>query len=147
MKKSDLKKVLKPIVKECIQEALIEEGLLSGVIAEVVKGLSVGQQPIVEQKQSTEERNRLANEEIQRRKTKINETRKQMLDAIGQSAYNGVNIFEGTDALSSAGTPDAPAATQGPLSGIAPGDAGVDISGLLGNGNKRIWNSLLEGKK
>ena len=147
MKKSDLKKVLKPIVKECIQEALIEEGLLSGVIAEVVKGLSAGQQPIVEQKQSTEERNRLANEEIQRRKTKINETRKQMLDAIGQSAYNGVNIFEGTDALSSAGTPDAPAATQGPLSGIAPGDAGVDISGLLGNGNKRIWNSLLEGKK
>ena len=147
MKKSDLKKVLKPIVKECIQEALIEEGLLSGVIAEVVKGLSAGQQPIVEQKQSTEERNRLANEEIQRRKTKINETRKQMLDAIGQSAYNGVNIFEGTDALSSGGTPDAPAATQGPLSGIAPGDAGVDISGLLGNGNKRIWNSLLEGKK
>ena len=147
MKKSDLKKVLKPIVKECIQEALIEEGLLSGVIAEVVKGLSAGQQPIVEQKQSTEERNRLANEEIQRRKTKINETRKQMLDAIGQSAYNGVNIFEGTDALSSGGTPDAPAAAQGPLSGIAPGDAGVDISGLLGNGNKRIWNSLLEGKK
>ena len=147
MKKSDLKKVLKPIVKECIQEALIEEGLLSGVIAEVVKGLSAGQQPIVEQKQSTEERNRLANEEIQRRKTKITETRNQMLDAIGQSAYNGVNIFEGTDALSSGGTPDAPAATQGPLSGIAPGDAGVDISGLLGNGNKRIWNSLLEGKK
>ena len=147
MKKSDLKKVLKPIVKECIQEALIEEGLLSGVIAEVVKGLSAGQQPIVEQKQSTEERNRLANEEIQRRKTKINETRKQMLDAIGQSAYSGVNIFEGTDALSSGGTPDAPAATQGPLSGIAPGDAGVDISGLLGTGNKRIWNSLLEGKK
>ena len=147
MKKSDLKKVLKPIVKECIQEALIEEGLLSGVIAEVVKGLSAGQQPIVEQKQPTEERNRLANEEIQRRKTKINETRKQMLDAIGQSAYNGVNIFEGTDALSSGGTPDAPAAPQGPLSGIAPGDAGVDISGLLGNGNKRIWNSLLEGKK
>ena len=99
MKKSDLKKVLKPIVKECIQEALIEEGLLSGVIAEVVKGLSAGQQPIVEQKQPTEERNRLANEEIQRRKTKINETRKQMLDAIGQSAYNGVNIFEGTDSL------------------------------------------------
>ena len=147
MNKSDLKKVLKPIVKECIQEALIEEGLLSGVIAEVVKGLSAGQQPIVEQKQSTEERNRLANEEIQRRKTKINETRKQMLDAIGQSAYNGENIFEGTDALSRGGTPDAPAATQGPLSGIAPGDAGVDISGLLGTGNKRIWNSLLEGKK
>ena len=147
MKKSDLKKDLKPIVKECIQEALIEEGLLSGVIAEVVKGLSAGQQPIVEQKQPTEERNRLANEEVQRRKTKINETRKQMLDAIGQSAYNGVNIFEGTDALSSGGTPDAPAATQGPLSGIAPGDAGVDISGLLGTGNKRIWNSLLEGKK
>jgi len=147
MKKSDLKKILKPLVKECIQEALLEEGLLSGVIAEVVKGLGAGQQPIVEQKQSNAERNRLANEEIQRRKTKINETRKQMLDAIDQSAYNGVNIFEGTNALSSGGNPGAPTSAQGPLSDIAPGDSGVDISGLIGSGNKRIWNSLLEGKK
>ena len=71
MKKSELKKVLKPLVKECIKEVLFEEGILSGVISEVVKGL--GTQPIVEQKQPTQNvqiDKKLIDEETKRRRAK-----------------------------------------------------------------------------
>jgi hypothetical protein len=142
MKKSELKNILKPLVKECIQEALIEEGFLSTVVSEVVKGLGSptlieaprkDTLPQVDQKHVTEEQNR--------RRAKIEETRKQMLDAIGNSTYNGVDLFEGTTPMrGDNGT------QHGALSGTDPGDAGVDISNLMGN-NKRVWNALLEGKK
>ena len=143
MKKSELKNILKPLVKECIQEALIEEGLLSTVVSEVMKGIGHAS-AIVETPQSPppprENDSRLAEEQA-RRKAKIEETRKQMLDAIGNSAYNGVDLFEVTTPMrGDTGT------QHGALSGTDPGDAGVDISNLMGN-NKRVWNALLEGKK
>jgi len=130
MKKSELKKVLKPIVKECIQEALLEEGLLSNVIAEVVKGLGATQQPIVEQKQNNDEIKKLQLEEKQKRTQKINETRKSMLDVIGNSAYNGVDLFEGTTPMRAESSATAMAS---PLASQDPGDPGVDISSLMGN--------------
>ena len=137
MKKADLKKVLKPIVKECIQQALLEEGLLSNVIAEVVKGLNV--QPLVEQVQPkppqaqvTEQK--ILDEEATRRKQKINETRKQMLDAIGKDSYNGIDLFEGTDPMRESSNP------HSPLANTDPSDAGIDISNLLGN--KKVWKTL-----
>ena len=40
MKRSEFKKLIKPIVQECIKESLLEDGLISGIIAEVVKGMS-----------------------------------------------------------------------------------------------------------
>ena len=133
MKKSDLKKILKPLVKECIQEALLEEGLLSNVIAEVVAGLGAGQQPIVEQKQNNDEINKMQLEEKKKRSQKINETRQKMLDAVGNSSYNGVDLFEGTTPLGKAGSPGEAQQAQGALSDVAPGDAGIDISNLMGN--------------
>ena len=133
MKKSDLKKILKPLVKECMQEALLEEGLLSSVIAEVVKGLGAGQQPIVEQKQNNDEINKMQLEEKKKRSKKINETRQKMLDAIGNSSYNGVDLFEGTTPLGRSGSPGEAQQAQGALSDVAPGDAGIDISNLMGN--------------
>ena len=33
----------------------------------------------------------------QKERNKLMETKRQMLDAIGADAYNGVNLFEGTD--------------------------------------------------
>ena len=97
MKKTDLKKVLKPLIKECIKETLFEEGILSSVIAEVVKGLGTTQQLVVEQKQNNEDEiKKMQLQEKQKRSQKINETRKKMLDAIGKSSYNGVDLFEGT---------------------------------------------------
>jgi len=136
MKKSELKKVLKPIVKECIQEALLEEGLLSNVIAEVVKGLGATQQPIVEQKQNNDEIKKLQLEEKQKRTQKINETRKSMLDVIGNSAYNGVDLFEGTTP-----TPSQNPQSQGPLDGVDPRDSGVDISSFMGK-SSMIWQKM-----
>ena len=149
MKKSEFKKLIKPIVKECIQESLLEEGLLANVISEVVRGMSA--QPIVEQKQpqpaqpARETESKLLEEETERRNKKIKETRRKMLDAAGAGSYNGVDLFEGTTPLKSGGASDSPAQANSPLSGIDSNDAGVDISSFMGN--KRVWNSLMEGTK
>ena len=91
MKKSELKKALKPIVKECVREMLVEEGFLSGIVSEVVKGLSTA--PLVESRQapSTPE------PQLQR----SNESREKLIQAIGRDAYNGADLFEGTEAFNS----------------------------------------------
>tara|TARA_Y100001938_G_C8073156_1_gene424371 strand:- start:302 stop:736 length:435 start_codon:yes stop_codon:yes gene_type:complete len=144
MKKTDLKKVLKPIIKECVKEALFEEGILSSVIAEVVKGLGATQQLVVEQKQDNEDEiKKMQLQEKQKRSQKINETRKNMLDAIGRSSYNGVDLFEGTAPIASAGKPGGATSPQGALSGVDPSDPGVDISGLMKNAG--AWKTLAKG--
>jgi|TARA_R110000824_G_scaffold31089_14_gene101581 hypothetical protein len=139
MKKAEFKKLIKPLVKECIQEALLEEGLLANVIAEVVKGLGAGQKPIVEQKENNDEIAKIQVEEKKKRARHIEETRKKMLTAVNASAYNGVDLFEGT-------TP-APTDTKpgSAMAGTAPNDPGVDISSLLGN--QQAWKTLASGKK
>ena len=58
-----------------------------------------------------------------------------MLDAIGREAFNGVNIFEGTTPTPPAGS----SSQQGPLSGQAPNDPGVDISDFANSG---VWKKL-----
>ena len=130
MKKSDLKKILKPLVKECIKEALVEEGLLSNVIAEVVKGLST---PLVEEKennvQQINEQQKL--KEDHKRLEKIRETKRKMLEAVGESAYNGIDLFEGTTPMRSADSPS---------TGTEPEDPGIDISALLEK--KNVWKKL-----
>ncbi len=136
MNKKELKALIKPLVKECIKEALLEEGMLSTVIAEVVKGTSG---LVVEQRsqkiQETTERALETNEDamrrLQERKVKQQNQRKQLLDAIGADAYGGVDLFEGTEPLSKGGNPNQGTQPQGALSGYAPDDSGVDISGLL----------------
>ena len=136
MKKSELKKVLKPLIKECIKEAIFEEGVLSGLISEVLKGTnSLEPSPI-----------KLTNENLiveqQERKEahmeKIKETKKKMLDAIGNESYNGVNLFEGTEPLRKGGSQGPPGAAS-PLENYAPNDPGVDISSLFSS----RWKSLV----
>ena len=146
MKKSELKKLLKPIIKQCVQEALFEDGVLSNIISEVVKGLGTPQQLVVEQRQNNDEEiKRLQQEEKQKRVQKLNETRKGMLDAIGRSSYNGVDLFEGTTPMSQGGSPGAGSSPQGALAGVDPGDSGVDISKFLGK--KNVWKALTGGGK
>ena len=124
MKTNDLKKVLKPLIKQCIKEVIFEEGVLSGIISEVMKGVDTA--PVIrEQKVVTKPANGLA-------KRKLQEQRKKMLDAIGKDSFNGVNIFEGVE-------PARESDPQSPLANIAPGDSGVDISGLF-NSN---WSKLI----
>ena len=142
MNKTQLKALIKPVVKECIQEVLIEEGLLTEVVSQVAAGMN--QQPIVENKQKKKDNN-LFNEDLQmKRKTqevnqKLQEHRKKLLDSIGKDAYNGVDLFEGTEPMKQAG---APGASHRPsVLGDDPSDAGVDISSLMGQASK-VWQAL-----
>ena len=153
MNKTQLKKLIKPVVKECIQEVLIEEGLLTEVVAQVASGMA--RQPIVETrepntrmglgKRTNIPNDNLFNEDLQmKRKTrevnqKLQEHRKKLLDSIGQDAYNGVDLFEGTEPMKQG---SAPGATHRPsVLGDDPSDAGVDISSLMGNASK-VWQAL-----
>ena len=132
MKKSQLKQILKPLVSECIKESLMEDGLISGIIAEVVKGMA-SPVTITEAKAppTDPEIGRMKRNAFNEEKTaKLQQHRSALMSAIGSQAYNGVDLFEGT-------TPVAPQASPGqqtaPLSGQAPEDPGVDISGIFGS--------------
>lgn len=136
MKRSELKALIKPIVKECIQESLLEDGVLSKVISEVAVGLSSTSQPIVEAKtpsvQPQPQKQSFGEKRESEALKNLKEQRQKMLDAIGRDSLNGVNVFEGTDPLSSVGDPARNGTPQGALSGVDPRDPGVDISDLAG---------------
>ena len=127
MNKNELKKILKPLIKECIKEVMFEDGTLSSIIAEVMRGTKQVQ-PIVEQQQYQQPQPRLETDE--EAKQRLATKRKTLMDSIDQSAYNGVNLFEGT---TPAPAPISNGATQGPLSGVASNDPGVNISNLFSN--------------
>ena len=132
MKREELRRAIKPMVKDCVYELLLEEGFLSTLISEVAKGLS-GATLITEgtatptpQTPITEERTR----------PDYAEQKRDLMDAVGRNAYNGVDLFEST-------TPAAPTPQAGsPMSGIDPSDRGVDISAIekLVGGN---WKNLV----
>ena len=130
-----LKNILKPLIKECIREAIFEEGVLSTLVAEVASGLgpntiveSPAAAPIIEHRDDSAIRER------------INETKRKMRNAIGETAYGGVDIFEGTKPLSGGGNPGATPSAS-PLANMDPDDKGVNIDSLVGLfGNK--WNAL-----
>jgi len=136
MNKNELKKILKPLIKECIREALFEEkGALSHIISEVANGLTTTNNVVKEARAQPIKESRKRNKGLARR-------RKQLLDAIGKDAYGGVNVFEGVTP-----TPAASAASgQGPLSGVSPGDAGVDISNVFGDKSTMIFQRMMEKK-
>ena len=129
-----LKKVLKPLVMECIKEAIFEEGVLSTLVAEIVSGMG---QPIVEQKKEQPITVKRDTEAVSRR---LQESKNKMLEAIGKDAYGGVNVFEGTEPLSTSGNPGS-SPSHSPMRGIDANDKGVSIDGLMGAfGDK--WNAL-----
>ncbi len=133
MNKNELKQVLKPLIKECIREVIFEEGALSSVVSEVVKGMG---QPIVETKQKFSTKQKPQYETDEQAKTRLQERRKKMMDAVGGDAYNGVNLFEGTTPAPTQGE-----ANHGALSGVDPNDAGVDISAVIGK-SAAIWSKM-----
>ena len=141
MKRSELKELIKPIVKECIHESLLEDGILSKVISEVMRG--VGTQAQIVEAKAPVVPIRDNKEALQKEKQRLLESRRQMMDAIGKDAYNGVNLFEGTTPVSKAGKPGKGPEAHGPLADVAPEDPGVDISSLMGNSGtwKQIVNS------
>jgi hypothetical protein len=142
MKKNELKKLIKPVVKECIHEVLLESGLLTNIVSEVAQGMNTN--VIVENKQKTSDA--LFNEDLQMKKqaqktnNQLKQHRKKLMDSIGNDAYNGVNLFEGTEPLS-----NREATSSGPKPGTVdlgdPSDAGVDISSLIG-GASQVWKAI-----
>jgi hypothetical protein len=141
LKKEQLKKALKPVIVECVREALYEEGVLSSVISEVLRGLGTNvikeSSPPPRQVVAPPVENKPSIREAEA-KSKLNETRKRLLEAVSDGAYNGVNIFEGTTPTpASSGAP-----TPGdPLSDKDPADSGIDISGIMAVGGKK-WKAL-----
>ena len=137
MKKSDLKQLIKPLVKECIHEVLLEEGLLSNVVSEVAKGLQGNlvvearrPQPNVQPREDAQ-----MHRQAQKSREDLKEHRRKLMDAIGNDAYGGVNLFEGTEPLHS----NEPKQGQADLGN--PKDAGVDISSIFGNASQ-IWQAM-----
>ena len=141
MKISELKNIIKPLVKECITESLLEEGLLSNVISEVMKGMSpviMESAPVADPTAGVQ---KAAMREAQEAKLKqAKKNRKKLLDAVGSDAFGGVDLFEGTSPAPAQQSPESQASS--PLGGVAPGDPGVDISGILGIGGHK-WKSLI----
>ena len=145
MKNEELKKALKPLIKKCIKEVIFEEGVLSGIISEVMKGVSTGA-PIVEsQVQSAASAKptsqKLLEEREHIKRKQLKETRKKMLDAIGGSTFNGIDVFEGTEALSRGGSVSESTSPSSPLSDYSPDDPGINIDGILsvaGNAWKKL---------
>jgi hypothetical protein len=135
MNKADLKKMIKPVVKECIHEVLLEEGLLSNVVAEVVKGMQ-GNLMVEATHPAPVERTHHNTSKNTRKK--INEHRAKLMSSIDKDAYNGVNLFEGTEPMTNheASTPKGGSIDLG-----SPRDSGVDISSLMGPASQ-IWKAM-----
>tara|TARA_A100001234_G_C12559028_1_gene356562 strand:- start:409 stop:870 length:462 start_codon:yes stop_codon:yes gene_type:complete len=146
MKKSELKQLIKPIVEECIKDALLTSGLLTSVISEVVagvqKGLVTEQMKVPIQEEKKEQKNTISEDERQ----KIVQNKKKLLDAIGTSSYNGVDVFEGTKPLKKGGSTSNSSGGYKAFEGVDPNDPGVNIDKLTKNLGG-VWKKLAEGKK
>ena len=143
MKKQELKDIIRPMVEEAVKDVLLKGGLLSAIISEVVSGVQSGQQ-LVESKAQPQNQNEPAQAQSQvqeQRRAQDAASRKKLLDAIGTSGYNGVNVFEGTEPLKKGGSPSKSSGGYSPFDGVDPSDPGVDISALtnmVGNAWKKL---------
>jgi hypothetical protein len=127
MKKSELKN----IIKECVKEVIFEEGVLSGIITEVAQGL----RPLGNPRSTTS-----APVVAEAREQQLRESKREVMAAVGRDSFADVKkkfsnpaLFEGTQPIPSDSTP------ANPLSGMQPGDAGVDISSIPGFGS---WGTV-----
>ena len=123
MNKSELKQILKPLIKECIKEVIFEDGILSGLITEVAKGLGniTTLSPTREVAPQVQARR---SENVLEAKKQLNEVKSQLQKASGLQG-----IFEGTTPMRSKS--NGQSAQYGALKDKDPGDAGVNIDGLI----------------
>ena len=146
MNKNQLKKVLKPVIIECVREALYEEGVLSSIISEVVQGLGAN---VITETAPPPRKRREPSKGISAVRAKHNEsaranledTRKQLLEAVNAGSYNGVDLFEGTTPAPADVGNSMGSLPPGPLGGADPRDPGIDISGIMAVGGKK-WKAL-----
>jgi len=134
MNKKELKQLIKPLVKECISEVLLQEGFLSTIISEVMVGTQAAvlrEQPKRNPKTPPQPKRQNIDEQMSNRRQQASQSKQKLLDAIGTTSYNGVNLFEGTEAINQGGNLSGESKPQGALAGYASDDSGVDISGLM----------------
>jgi hypothetical protein len=136
MKKNELKKVLKPLIKECIKECIFEEGVLSNIITEVVQGLET--RSIVTESVVVKKKGSSNTESIRKKEEKYEKKRQERIKKLNESMNfgPGIDVFENTKQIPETSSPG------GALAGVAPADAGVDISEIVGmSGGK--WKHLI----
>ena len=133
MKKDDLKKLIKPLVKECIHEVLLEEGLLSNVVAEVAKGM---QGNLVVETKTPQHPQAPTRQKTRNDRAKLTAHRKKLMESIGSDAYNGIDLFEGTEPMRPQTSNNAGSVDLGD-----PNDSGVNIDSILGNASD-IWKAI-----
>jgi hypothetical protein len=128
MKANEFKKILKPLIEQVVKEVLLQEGVLSKIVSEVATGL---QTPLVENKTQQPVDTRLSEEQHERQ-------RQDRIKKLNESAkLKSVNIFEGVQQI--------PETNQaGPLAGVSPADAGVDITSIQAVA-KGKWKKLAGG--
>ena len=136
MKKNELKKMLKPLIKECIKECIFEDGVLSGIVTEVARGL--GTQKVFTEGKTVEKKKGPSAEEIMLQQEELERQRQQRIKRLNESAnLGGIDIFENTK-------PSLPEPTNqaAALSGVEPGDSGVDIDGIMALASGK-WKHLM----
>ena len=123
MKKSELKQILKPLIKECIKEVIFEDGVLSGLITEVAQGLSGIQPPQINNTQRQPAQDPKSQAVLEARQN-LNEVKSQLQKATGLQG-----AFEGTKPIPTKS--NGKNSQYGALRDKDPGDAGVNIDGLV----------------
>ena len=128
MKSSDFKKILKPLIKEAVKEVILEEGILSKIVSEVAQGM--GTTMMVETKKPKMS-------EVDRREKEhlLEMQRQERIKKLNESTGLGSKIFEGVKDIPQESS------GRGALSGVSPGDKGVDISGIMNIANGK-WKTL-----
>jgi len=133
------RKELKKIIKECVKEVIFEEGIVSDLVSEIAAGFvkaNLLESKTAQPRRTTTEKVMERRQEPPGEREAYKQNKKRMTESLNKM-FGGVDLFEGT-------TP-APAPTsgggQGALSGVEPGDKGVDISNIPGMNN---WKHLIK---
>lgn len=131
MKKSEFKELVKPIIKECIKEFLLQEGILS-VLSESIQQNKVIPQKIEQPKQentSISEKLNSFKQDLKKEEIRIafNTPKAEVIKESGKKQFGGFDPYAGTEELPSTASPESPQT----LSGIIPGDPGVNLDGLF----------------
>ena len=132
--------MLKPLIKECVKEMILEEGLLTNIVSEVAAGMQGNlvtetRQPQPKREHILDDRPKIKRKSNEARE-KLKEHRQRLMDSIGQDAYGGVDLFEGTEPMKQQGAPRAGAVDLGD-----PQDSGVNLDSILGNAS-HIWKAM-----
>ena len=126
MKTNEFKKILKPLIKQAVKEVILEEGILSNIVAEVAQGLHGNL--VVEAKTEKAEPDYKKDKEAE-----LERTRQERIKKLNESSKIAT-AFTGTQELKDV--------DQGPLSGVHPGDSGVDITAIQKIANGK-WKQLI----